>query len=238
MATEYRKGEPIPRLSVIIPCLDEGRCLERCLQDLQPLRSSGHELILVDGGSERERLAKLEPLVDRLLHSAPGRARQMNFGASQASGEVYWFLHADSRISKRLDHEILAVAPGRESWGRFDIRLSGTHPLFRIIETMMNWRSRISAVATGDQGIFVHHDLFEQVGGFPRQPLMEDIEISRRLKRHAPPRCLPGPLLTSSRRWESRGIVRTIGLMWMLRFAYWAGVDPRRLARLYATVPG
>lgn len=221
------------KLSIIIPCLNEGRGLELCLRDLQPMRASGHELILVDGGSERESLAKMAPLVDRLLYSPPGRARQMNHGASNATGEVYWFLHADCRIREGLDSAILAAAGTSASWGRFDIRLSGAHPLLRIIETMMNWRSRFSGIATGDQGIFVHRRLFERVGGFPAQPLMEDIEISRRLKRLASPLCLPGPLLTSSRRWESRGILRTIALMWMLRFAYRLGVSPRYLARHY-----
>ncbi|MES9847376.1 MAG: TIGR04283 family arsenosugar biosynthesis glycosyltransferase [Candidatus Thiodiazotropha sp.] len=226
-------------LSIIIPCLNEGQGLQRCLFDLQAMRSAGHELILIDGGSSDQSLiGNMESYVDRLLHASPGRAQQMNSGALHASGDVYWFLHADSRISDGMDCEILAAVGSKPSWGRFDIRLSGSHSLFRVIERMMNWRSRISGIATGDQGIFVHRRLFEQVGGFPLQPLMEDIEISRRLKRLALPVCLHGPLVTSSRRWESKGIVRTMLLMWMLRFAYWLGVKPKHLARLYTLVPG
>jgi rSAM/selenodomain-associated transferase 2 len=234
MAATDNNGKPV-KLSIIIPCLNEGKHLERCLRELQPLRAAGHELIVVDGGSEQYLIGKMENHVDMFLRSAPGRARQMNCGASYASGEIYWFLHADCTIVEGLDKAILATAGDSASWGRFNVRLSGAHPLFRIIEALMNWRSRLSGIATGDQGIFVHNLLFKQVGGFPQQPLMEDIEISRRLKRLARPACLPGPLLTSSRRWESRGIVRTILLMWLLRFAYWLGANPRFLSRLYAT---
>jgi rSAM/selenodomain-associated transferase 2 len=227
------------RISIIIPCLNEGEGLLRCLLDLQGLRSVGHELILVDGSSSDQALiAKTEHYVDRLLHTPAGRARQMNSGAIQASGDIFWFLHADSRVGDGMDGVIQSVLDDTPAWGRFDVRLSGTHPLFRIIERMMNWRSRISGIATGDQGIFIHRKLFQQVGGFPQQPLMEDVEISRRLKRLARPVCLQGPLVTSSRRWESKGIIRTVLLMWMLRFAYWAGVNPKHLARLYAVVPG
>ncbi|MEW8508595.1 MAG: TIGR04283 family arsenosugar biosynthesis glycosyltransferase [Candidatus Thiodiazotropha sp.] len=233
MASAKNDRDP-HRISIILPTLNEGPMLERCLQDLQPLRRDGHELIVVDGGSQWELPRGIESLVDRLLQSPPGRARQMNSGAMKASGEIYWFLHADSRISDALVEAIVEAAGPGIFWGRFDVRLSGSHPLFRIIERMMNWRSRLSGIATGDQGIFVDRHLFTRVGGFPEQPLMEDVEISRRLKRIVPPFNLPGPLLTSSRRWESHGILRTILLMWMLRLAYWLGISPRHLARLYA----
>jgi rSAM/selenodomain-associated transferase 2 len=226
-------------ISIIIPCLNEGEGLQRCLLDLQGLRSDGHELILVDGGStDLTLIAKTEPYVDRLMRTPAGRAQQMNSGARQASGNIFWFLHADSQIGEGLGSAIQTALAAKPGWGRFDVRLSGLHPLFRIIERMMNWRSRISGIATGDQGIFIHRKLFQQVGGFPLQPLMEDIEISRRLKRLARPVCLHGPLVTSSRRWETKGIIRTILLMWMLRFAYWIGVKPKHLIRLYAVVPG
>lgn len=227
------------KISVIIPTLNEGEALLRCLLDLQGLRGAGHEVILVDGGSGNQQLpAGIEPYVDRLLRAPAGRARQMNCGAGQAKGEIYWFLHADSRIAEGMDAQILAAVGSLAAWGRFDVRLSGAHPLFRLIERMMNWRSRISGIATGDQGIFIHRALFHRLGGFPQQPLMEDIEISRRLKRITSPRCLPGPLVTSSRRWESDGILRTVVLMWTLRFAYWLGVKADYLARLYRLVPG
>jgi rSAM/selenodomain-associated transferase 2 len=225
-------------LSIIIPCLNEGRNLQRCLLDLQPLRSAGHELILVDGGSREGALETMRAYVDKLLYLSPGRAQQMNAGAMAARGDIYWFLHADSQIGEGMANSIMEVIAGKLMWGRFDVSLSGSHPLLRVIERMMNWRSCFSGIATGDQGIFIQRLLFEKVGGFPEQPLMEDVEISRRLKRITPPVCLSGPLVTSSRRWERQGILRTILLMWMLRFAYWVGVSPKYLVRLYPAVPG
>jgi rSAM/selenodomain-associated transferase 2 len=158
----------------------------------------------------------------------------MNAGANAARGDVLWFLHADTLVSPAA----LAALPGALAqsggdWGRFDVQLTGSHPLLRLVEWSMNLRSRWTAIATGDQGIFVRRGLFEQVGGFADIPLMEDIALSRRLKRHSPPLRLRARLYTSSRRWERNGIVRTIVLMWRLRFAYWRGVPPQRLAERY-----
>jgi rSAM/selenodomain-associated transferase 2 len=158
----------------------------------------------------------------------------MNAGARRATGAVLLFLHADTVLS---DHCIAALcahaAAGRDLWGRFDVRLSGRHFLLRIVERLMNWRSRATGIATGDQAIFVSRGLFDHVGGFADLPLMEDIELCRRLKRIRPPLCLPQQVVTSSRRWEQNGILRTIVHMWRLRLAYWLGVDPLRLARRY-----
>jgi rSAM/selenodomain-associated transferase 2 len=216
-----------------MPCLDEGEALLSSLASLAPLRAAGHELILVDGGSEELPEAAILGLVDRLLISPPGRAAQMNLGASQAQGDILWFLHADTQIFAGADRLLLDALASRPGWGRFDIRLSGDRPLLRMVALGMNLRSRWSGIATGDQGIFVHRRLFESVGGFPDQALMEDIEISRRLKRIARPHCLTPPLTTSSRRWERGGVLKTILLMWGLRLAYWLGVSPARLASLY-----
>ena len=221
------------KLSVVIPCLNEGDGVEKFLRDLQYLRHQGHQLILVDGGSEPPISTSIASYVDRLLISPPGRAVQMNSGAAIASGDLLWFLHADSQIKPGIESAMLTIPQTGSLWGRFDVRLSGKHPLLRVVEWMMNWRSRITAIVTGDQGLFVQKKLFEKVGGFPQQPLMEDIEISRRLKRIAAPKCLHERLTASSRRWESGGIVSTILLMWGLRFAYWLGVTPTRLAVLY-----
>ncbi|MCG8036351.1 MAG: TIGR04283 family arsenosugar biosynthesis glycosyltransferase, partial [Candidatus Thiodiazotropha taylori] len=197
------------------------------------LRHQGHELILVDGGSEPALDRSLQTWVDHLLVSEPGRAQQMNRGAAIATGELLWFLHADTQLTADAEQPMLEPPVDESLWGRFDIRLSGRHTLLRVVERMMNWRSRVTGIATGDQGIFIHRKLFQKVGGFPPQPLMEDVEISRRLKRHAAPRCLKQQLITSSRRWESGGVVSTIILMWGLRLAYWAGVTPQRLAEFY-----
>ncbi len=199
------------------------------------MRKRGHQIILVDGGSQDNTVALAEPLVDRVLCSSAGRAAQMNAGAAAANGNILWFVHADTRMSTDTDVLLTdALHDSTKVWGRFDIRLSGDALALRIIERMMNWRSRLSGIATGDQGIFMHRDTFVQIGGFADIPLMEDIEISKRLKRAAGrPLCLPRKLTTSSRRWERRGILRTMVLMWRLRLAYWMGANPVDLAGQY-----
>jgi rSAM/selenodomain-associated transferase 2 len=222
------------RLSVIIPVYNEADYIGATLAALQPLRRAGHEVLLVDGGSDDATLRIALPLVDRLVFSARGRARQMNAGAGVARGEVLLFLHADTRLppdAGRLVENCLNAS--QREWGRFDVRLSGGHCLLRVVETLMNWRSRLSGIATGDQAMFVKREVFRNVGGFPDIPLMEDIALSRRLKRRGPPVCVPQRVLTSSRRWERHGMVRTILTMWLLRLAYAVGISPARLARLY-----
>lgn len=222
-------------LSIIIPVLNEAAVIEGLLRPLQTLREEGVELILVDGGSTDRTVSLGAPLVDRVLESSPGRALQMNVGASSAVGEVLWFLHADSSVSAGHGEAILAsLRHPSAAWGRFDITLSGRHPLLRVIEFLINQRSRLSGIATGDQGIFVRRSLFEAIGGFAAIPLMEDVQLSSRLCRHSRPLCLRLRLVTSSRRWEERGILRTILLMWRLRLAYYLGADPHHLARLYS----
>ena len=199
---------------------------------LQGLRRAGHELILVDGGSDDGTRELARSLVDRLIDSSAGRARQMNAGAQVAHGEILWFLHLDSRLPPGAAQQVIDSAGGG-GWGRFDVRLSGRHILFRLIERLMNLRSCISGIATGDQGIFVHRELFFAPDGFPDIPLMEDIVLSRRLRCRRRPVCLRPPLVTSSRRWERHGILRTVLLMWYLRLAYFLGASPDYLARLY-----
>ncbi len=223
-----------PMISFIIPVLNEGTLIAHSLSALQPLRSRGHEIIVVDGGSEDFSPAISWPLADRVVLSPAGRSRQMNAGAREAGGEILLFLHADTSLPERADLLILSEMKRHgKSWGRFDVRLSGRHPLLRIVECLMNWRSRLSGIATGDQGIFVTREAFHSVGGFPEIDLMEDIALSRLLKRIGSPLCLRQKVVTSSRRWEKNGILRTILLMWRLRLAYFLGADPRELARRY-----
>lgn len=222
------------RISIVVPALNEAARIVATLTPLQPLRAQGHEIIVVDGSSDDGTTERARPLCDRVLTAPRGRACQMNVGAQAAYGDVLWFLHADTRASMGSAEALLtALARAGRDWGRFDVRLSGAHPLLRLVETLMNLRSRWTGIATGDQGLFVRRDLFVRVGGFPDIPLMEDIALSRALKCHGPPICLRERLVTSSRRWERDGIVRTILLMWRLRFAYWRGVSPQRLAALY-----
>ncbi len=227
------RADDRPRLSLIVPALDEGAIVEPRLAALQGLRAEGCELILVDGGSGDGTAELGAPHVDRLVRSEPGRARQMNRGAAAAQGGVLWFLHLDTRPYAGAERDLLDALGQGEGWGRFDVRLSGGAAAFRLIETLMNARSRLSGIATGDQGIFVSRSLFQRVGGYPEIPLMEDIALSRRLKAHGRPLCLRGRLETSSRRWEERGVWRTVLLMWRLRLAYALGADPARLAARY-----
>jgi rSAM/selenodomain-associated transferase 2 len=220
-------------ISIVIPCLNEARITEERLSALQPLREAGHELVVVDGGSTDGTPVIAFPLVDRLVTSPAGRAIQMNRGVRCARHGVLWFLHMDSEPPRRGAEAVLAAALDGPGWGRFDVHLAGRSPMFRVIERMMNLRSRVSGIATGDQGVFVSRGLFEAAGGFPEIPLMEDIALSKRLKAIARPACLRSRITTSSRRWERHGILRTILTMWLLRAAYQLGVDPAALARVY-----
>ncbi len=221
--------EPRERISVVVPVLDEAACIVACLESLQSLRTEGHEVIVVDGGSRDASAELAAPLADRVLRAPRGRARQMNAGARAAHGEVLLFLHADTRLPADAGRSVLA---GGE-WGRFDVEIDGRHPLLPLVARMMNLRSRLTGIATGDQAIFVRRALFERLGGYAEIPLMEDIELSRRLRRVARPVRPPSRVVTSGRRWESRGVLRTVLLMWRLRLAYSLGADPRRLAERY-----
>ncbi|MFC1773454.1 TIGR04283 family arsenosugar biosynthesis glycosyltransferase [Pseudomonadota bacterium] len=222
-----------PKLSIIIPALNECACIIDTLLKLQRSRQRGHEVILIDGGSDDATPSAAEPFVDRIYYTCASRARQMNLGASHSTGEMLLFLHADTRVPDDIDRLISGAIGGRSGWGRFDISLSGANPLLRIIEAGMNLRSRLTGIATGDQGLFVSRDWFDSVEGFPDQPLMEDIALSRSLKRLAPPVCLEQRLITSSRRWERYGVVRTMVKMWYLRAAYYFGVPAERLVKQY-----
>jgi rSAM/selenodomain-associated transferase 2 len=221
------------RLSIVVPVLDEADGIAAALDALQPLRAQGAEVIVVDGGSRDGTAALAESGADRVIVSAAGRARQQNAGARAAEGEVLLFLHVDTRLPAGASLLIDYALSGGAAWGRFDVRLSGSRPEFRAIERMISLRSRLTGIATGDQGIFVRRDLFERVGGFPELPLMEDVALSRLLRRAGRPACLRARVVTSSRRWEARGIWRTVALMWRLRLEYWLGVDPVRLAARY-----
>lgn len=222
------------RLTIIIPTLNEAARIVATLESLADLRRRGHEVIVADGGSSDDTAALAGGLADQVICTAAGRAAQMNAGARAATRDVLLFLHADTRLPHGADRLVLQGLDARGcAWGRFDVRIAGTHPLLRLVETMMNWRSRLSHICTGDQSIFVRRNAFESVGGYPQQELMEDIAISAQLRRLSAPLCLREPCLTSARRWESQGVVRTIVLMWWLRLRYALGAEPARLARMY-----
>jgi rSAM/selenodomain-associated transferase 2 len=224
-------------LSIVMPCLNEAAGIAAALGDLQPLRERGVEVVVVDGGSSDDTMRLAKPLADRAIVAPRGRASQMNAGAAIARGCVLLFLHADCRLPASADHLIFdGLAASAKHWGRFDVAFDGAQPFMRAVACMMNWRSRLTGVATGDQGIFVSRELFSAHNGFPDIPLMEDIALSKRLNIQNPPLCLSKRIRVSPRRWEERGLLRTVILMWRLRFAYFVGVDPAKLALHYDSV--
>ena len=217
------------RLSVVVPALNEARGIGDALRALAPLRSRGHELILVDGGSHDGTREIAAALADATIVAPRGRARQMNAGARAARGDALVFLHADTRLPAGGAEAILESLK-THAWGRFDVEIEGRHPLLPLVARAMNLRSRLTGIATGDQAIFVRREAFE---GFPEIPLMEDVAFSKAMKLRCPPACLRSRVVTSGRRWEARGVIRTVVLMWRLRLLYFLGASPERLARRY-----
>ncbi len=217
------------KLSIVMPVLNEAERIGAALQALAPLRRNGCEVIVVDGGSADGTRELAEPLCDGVVSSARGRAVQMNTGARHATGDALLFLHADTRLPPGGEF-LISDALTRHLWGRFDVEIEGRHRLLKVVACAMNLRSRLSGIATGDQAIFVRRDAFP---GFPPIALMEDIAFSREMKRRGAPACLRERVRTSGRRWEKRGVLRTVVLMWRVRLLYYFGAPPDRLARLY-----
>jgi len=222
-------------LSIIIPCLNEASHIVSTLKKLQKIRQQGHEIILCDGGSTDNTCKLAENLSDHILSTPPGRAIQMNTGAKKARGDVLCFLHADTLISANFESIITHELKQTDRiWGRFNIKLSNTSVPYKIIAWFMNIRSCMSGIATGDQGIFVYKETFLKLNGFANIPLMEDIEISKRLRKTSRPICInKSTLTTSSRRWEQFGIFKTVTLMWQLRLRYFLGTPPAELVKFY-----
>ncbi|MEO7403500.1 MAG: TIGR04283 family arsenosugar biosynthesis glycosyltransferase [Burkholderiales bacterium] len=222
------------RLSIVVPVLNEGRGVAAALAPLAPLRAAGHQVIVVDGGSADDTMEHARSHADTVISANRGRAMQMNAGAAQAGGDTLLFLHADTRLPAGADRMIGKALTGSvHRWGRFDVTIDGSSRGLAVVAGMMNWRSRVTGIATGDQAFFVERATFVRVGGFPPIPLMEDIALSRILKRESPPACLRARVITSGRRWDRDGLLRTIVTMWALRVAYFLGVGPERLARYY-----
>lgn len=220
------------QISLVIPVLNEAEHLAPRLKTLQGLRNHC-QILLVDGGSHDNSPTIAEPLVDKVIRSSPGRARQMNIGARQADAEVLLFLHADTQLPENAVSLISQAVAAGYQWGRFDVRFDCPKPIFKLIACMMNQRSRLTGIATGDQCLFMTQQAFEAVGGFPQIALMEDIAICSRLKKLGKPCCLRAKVVTSARRWQQYGIFKTILLMWRLRLAYFLGTDPNDLAKRY-----
>ena len=233
------------RLTIVIPVLDEAPIIAASLQALAALRARGAEVIVVDGGSSDGSAALARPLADRVIAGPRNRGAAMNAGAALGSGDLFIFLHADTTLPDDADRRVTAALADRPSkkpacrrcWGRFDLRIAGRHRFLALVARMINWRSRLSGIATGDQAIFVTRKAFWSVGGFPDLPLMEDIALSQKLKRLSRPVCIAAPAVTSGRRWDHHGLWHTIVLMWRLRLAYYLGAAPARLALAYGRIP-
>ena len=224
----------VPQISLVVPVLNEAELIEDALGRLQQFRDRGHELIVVDGGSTDTTEVLAGALADRVLSAARGRATQMNAGAAEARGQCLLFLHADTRLPCQAVAELEQLLSERpDGWGRFDVSFDSSHRALAVIGWFMNLRSRLTGIATGDQAIFVARDLFQRVGGFADIELMEDIALCKRLKRVVRPDCLRSRVVTSGRKWLQEGVLRTVVLMWYLRFRYAFGGDPAHLHRLY-----
>ncbi|PXX88758.1 glycosyl transferase [Marinobacter vulgaris] len=220
-------------LSVIVPVWHEAATIQSFLQSLQPVRNAGHEVIVVDAGSDDGTADLAGPWCDQVLVGTRGRALQMNAGADAARGNVLLFLHADTTLPGSAIQHLERFYRSPKQWGRFDVRLSGRRAIFRVVAWFMNRRSRLTGIATGDQAMFVRASVFRALQGFTPIPLMEDVELSRRLCSLTGPYCIGEPVTTDSRRWEQGGAWRTIFLMWRLRWRYWRGESPESLAAAY-----
>ncbi len=230
------RDKDVASLSIIVPALDEAAIIADALQALAPFRQRGAEVIVVDGGSRDGTAELARPHADRVIMTKRGRGVQMNAGAHIARGEVLLFLHADTKLPPDADQMVSRALGSTDIWGRFDVRIEGRSPLLALVAALMNWRSRLTGIATGDQAMFVTREAFAEAGGFPEILLMEDIAFSQRLKRMARPICLTARVATSGRRWERHGVVRTMLMMWRLRMAFFLGADPAALARRYGYV--
>jgi rSAM/selenodomain-associated transferase 2 len=224
----------VSKLSIIVPVLDEGEGIAASLDALARMRALGTEVIVVDGGSRDATIQRARLRADRVISAPRGRALQMNAGAAKAAGDVLLFLHADTRLPADADHVVLkGLERSGRAWGRFNVRIDGRSPLLLAVGWLMNIRSQLTGIATGDQAIFVRRDAFHEAGGFAEIPLMEDIALCKRLKRVSRPLCLSERVVTSGRRWDRHGVLPTILLMWRLRVAYFFGADPKELAQQY-----
>ncbi|MBL4782832.1 MAG: TIGR04283 family arsenosugar biosynthesis glycosyltransferase [Porticoccaceae bacterium] len=229
---QSEESELLP-LSIVIPVLNEAEEIYPCLRRLQTLRKQGVQLIVVDGGSDDDTVAVATPLADQVIASDKGRSRQMNAGAALADREWLLFLHADTRLPVNLPDIMLVWGFTPSVWGFFGIKVRGAPALLRVVQWLMNRRSFLTSISTGDQCQFVKREVFERIGGFADIPLMEDIELSKRLKRQSRPLFVNAKAETSGRKWQRDGVWSTIFLMWRLRLAYFFGVSPKDLAQRY-----
>ena len=225
------------QIAIVIPTLNEADGIGAALAALQPLRASGIAIVVSDGGSSDGTSGLAMPACDLVVKGPSGRARQMNAGAAAVEADTYVFLHADTALPEGAIASITtALADGRHCWGRFDVAIAGRSRWLPLVAALMNIRSRVTGIATGDQAIFVARSAFIACGGFPEWPLMEDVGLCRALKRLSRPAALRDKVTTAGRRWDAQGPLATIALMWWLRLRFHFGADPALLARRYAAV--
>ena len=224
----------MPKLSIIIPVLNEALFLSTQRDIFKSLISDGHEIIIVDGGSEDKSVQIARSVVNETFITKACRGYQLHFGAMKSNNDTLLFLHADSLLPEDAAILILDVlTQSNKHWGRFNISFSSTTPVFSIIAWFMNIRSCLTGIVTGDHAIFVSRDIYFKSGGFADITIMEDIDICKRLKKFSMPICLHDKVITSSRKWEAQGIIRTIFKMWCLRLLYFCGISTNRLEKLY-----
>ena len=221
------------RVSVVVPTLNEARALPALLKQLQAWQQPGDEILVVDGGSNDGTAALAQESCANVLRVNAGRSNQLNAGGHHARGDVIWFVHADSDIKHVSRTDIVSAIESGTQWGWCTVAIDDPALWFRVIERGMRWRSKLTRVATGDQGVFVQRGLFEQLGGFNPIELMEDVDFAKRARAIARPAVIAGTIATSARRWRRHGIMKTILLMWSLRLGWWLGVPTARLARAY-----
>ncbi len=235
-------------VSIIIPILNEADNLIFLFENIISLNPAPQQIIIVDGGSTDHSIEVVKALIIdflsnkksdikwQIIESTAGRAVQMNAGAAQATSDVLLFLHADTQLPMTAINDIslaMKKTDNNYKWGRFDVRLDSRNLMLWLVAVMMNGRSRLTGIATGDQAIFIKNDLFKQIGGYPKQPLMEDVELCKSLQGIAKPACLSSKVITSARRWQQYGTWQTILLMWQLRFDYWRGESAESIKQRY-----
>ena len=222
------------KLSIIVPVLNEAQFLSRQHNLFKSLLREGHEIIIVDGGSEDKSVLIARSVDCETFITKASRGYQLHFGAMKSKNDTLLFMHADTLLPESATALISNVLTrSKKHWGRFDVSFNNSNLIFSIIAWFMNKRSCLTGVVTGDHAIFVNRDIYIRSGGFEDIPIMEDIEISKRLKKFSMPICLHDKVITSSRKWEAQGIIRTILKMWILRLLYFCGIPPRKLERLY-----
>ncbi|ARQ00887.1 TIGR04283 family arsenosugar biosynthesis glycosyltransferase [Pseudorhodoplanes sinuspersici] len=223
-----------PVLSIIVPVLNEARTITNALTALKPFRQRGVEVIVVDGGSDDDTAQLAQPLADRVIRGPRGRAAQMNEGAKAASGFIFLFLPSEITLPADADTQVMyGRARDTSVWGRFDMRLTGQHALLPIAARILNWRSRMSGIASSEQAIFIQRETFFRLGGFPDMPVMDDVEMSKRLKAISPPICVASRVTVPARRFDREGFWTTLRMMWLMRFRYRMGMKPAEILKRY-----